>query len=70
MLGVPPRELLRTGEAAYRELNLSDPSLTDDEIIARMAEHPELIQRPIAVRGRRAVVGRPTENIRALIDER
>ena len=70
MLGLKPRELLRTGEASYRELGLSDPSLTDDEIIARMAAHPELVQRPIVVRGGRAVLARPTENIRALIDER
>ncbi len=68
MLGVAPRELLRKGEDAYRELNLSDPSLTDDEIVAHMAAHPELIQRPVVVRGRRAVLGRPTENVRALIE--
>ena len=69
MLGVAPRELLRRGEASYRELGLSDPSLTDDEIIASMAAHPELIERPIVVRGGRAVLARPTENIRALIEE-
>lgn len=69
MLGVSPRELLRKGEHSYRELNLSDPALSDDEIIAHMAAHPELIQRPIVVRGRRAVLGRPTENVRSLIEE-
>ena len=68
MIGVAPRELLRTNEAAYRELNMSDPALTDDEIIARMAERPELIQRPIVVRGRRAVLGRPTEKIKVLVE--
>lgn len=69
MLGIAPRELLRKGEHAYRELNLGDPSLTDDEIIAHMSEHPELIQRPIVVRGGRAVLARPTENINALIEK-
>ena len=69
MLGISPRELLRKGEATYRDLNLSDPSLTDDEIIARMAAHPELIQRPIVVRGRRAVLARPTERIQTLLEK-
>ena len=62
-----PRELLRKGEAAYRELNLADGETTDDEIIRAMVEHPELIQRPIVERGARAVLGRPTENIRELL---
>ena len=62
-----PRELLRKGEAAYRELNLADTETTDDEIIRAMVEHPELIQRPIVERGSRAVLGRPTENVRELL---
>ena len=62
-----PRELLRKGEAAYRELNLAGPETTDDEIIRAMVEHPELIQRPIVERGERAVLGRPTENVRELL---
>jgi arsenate reductase (glutaredoxin) len=62
-----PRELLRKGEAAYRELGLADTETTDDEIIRAMVEHPELIQRPIVERGSRAVLGRPTENIRELL---
>ena len=61
-----PRELLRKGEAAYRELGLADGDLTDDQLIRAMAEHPELIQRPIVERGSRAVLGRPTENIKEL----
>jgi len=62
-----PRELLRKGEAAYRELNLAGTETTDDEIIRAMVEHPELIQRPIVERGERAVLGRPTENVRELL---
>jgi arsenate reductase len=66
-MGVLPRELLRTGEAVYRELGLAGRELSDDELIRLMAEHPDLIQRPIVERGDRAVLGRPTENIRELL---
>ena len=62
-----PRELLRKGEPAYRELNLANADVSDDEIIRAMVEHPELIQRPIVERGKRAVLGRPTENIKELL---
>lgn len=68
-MGLAPRALLRTGEAVYRELGLGQKELSDDELIRLMAEHPDLIQRPIVERGDRAVLGRPTENIRALLDE-
>ncbi len=68
-MGIGPRELLRTGEAAYKELGLGKRGLPDDELIRLMAENPDLIQRPIVERGGRAVLGRPTENIRALLDE-
>ena len=66
-MGIAPRELLRTGEAAYRELGLGDETVSDDEIVKAMVAHTELIQRPIVERGERAVLGRPTENIRALL---
>jgi arsenate reductase (glutaredoxin) len=68
-MGIAPRELLRTGEAAYRELGLAKRELSDDELIRLMAEHPELIQRPIVERGERAVLGRPTEKIKELLGE-
>jgi arsenate reductase len=64
---IEPRKLLRTNEALYRELNLGARELTDDEIIALLVEHPTLLQRPIVERGPRAVLGRPVENIRALL---
>src|SRR5215213_563377 len=66
-MGVAPRELLRTGEAVYRELELGRRELSDDELIRVMAEHPDLIQRPIVERGARAVLGRPTERIKDLL---
>jgi arsenate reductase len=61
-LGIAPRDLLRTGEAAYKELGLADPAKTDAEILEAMAAHPILIERPIVVRGDAAVIGRPPEN--------
>ena len=66
-MGLAPRELLRTGEAVYRELELGRRELSDDELIRLMAEHPDLIQRPIVERGDRAVLGRPTERIKDLL---
>lgn len=62
-----PRDILRTSEAIYRELGLSKNDFTDDELIALMLKHPDLIQRPIVERGDKAVLGRPVENIRALL---
>jgi arsenate reductase (glutaredoxin) len=62
-----PRELLRTSEPVYRELGLAKGEFTDDEIISLMLKHPDLIQRPIVERGNRAVLGRPVENVNALL---
>ena len=66
-MGIKPRELLRTSESIYRELKLGKKELSDDEIISLMVEHPDLMQRPIVERGDRAVLGRPTENVKALL---
>lgn len=66
-MGIRPRELLRTGEPVYKELDLGKRELSDDEIVRLMAEHPDLIQRPIVERGDRAVLGRPTERIKELL---
>jgi len=66
-MGIKPRELLRTSERIYRELALGKKDFSDDEIIALMTKHPDLIQRPIVERGDRAVLGRPTENVKSLL---
>jgi arsenate reductase len=66
-MGLKPRELLRTSESVYRELNLGKRELSDDEIVALMVKHPDLIQRPIVERGHRAVLGRPVENVKTLL---
>ncbi len=62
-LGMPPRQLLRTGEDDYAQLNLADPTLSDAQLIDAMATHPKLIERPILVAGDKAVIGRPPEKI-------
>ena len=66
-LGIKPRELLRTSEGVYRELGLGKKDISDDQIVALMVKHPDLIQRPIVERGARAVLGRPTENVKSLL---
>jgi arsenate reductase len=65
-LGLPPRQWARSGEGAWRAAGLG-PESSDAEILDAMARHPILIERPIAVRGRRAVVGRPPDRILALL---
>lgn len=56
------RQLMRKGEAIYKELHLKDE--TDEKaLIAAMAAHPKLIERPIVVKGSRAILGRPPENV-------
>jgi arsenate reductase len=64
-----PRDILRTSEAVYRELGLGKREFSDDELIALMLKHPDLIQRPIVERGDRAALGRPVENIKALLGD-
>ncbi len=66
-LGISARQLLRTGEDDYKQLNLADASLSDEQLIAAMATHPKLIERPILVVGDKAVIGRPPENVLELL---
>lgn len=66
-LGIAPRDLLRKSEQVYRNLNLARRELTDDELIKIMVENPDLIQRPIVVKGDKAVLGRPPENVEELL---
>lgn len=66
MLGIRAPDLARRNEEAWRQAGLDDES-TDDAIVDAMVSHPVLIERPIVVRGDRAVIGRPPENVNALI---
>ena len=66
-LDLPARDLLRKGESEYKQLGLADKSLTDAKLVAAMAEHPRLIERPIVLRDGKAVLGRPPENVLTLL---
>ena len=61
MLGMTPRQLLRKKEA--KEAGLDKPTLGDDAVIAGMVKHPIAIERPIAVKGSKAALGRPPEKV-------
>ena len=66
-LGVPVRELLRSKEAVFAELGLGDASVSDEQLIAAVAEHPVLLNRPIVVTPKGAALCRPPEKVLALI---
>lgn len=66
-LGLSARELMRKGEGAYKENNLANTDLSEVELVTAMAEFPKLIERPIVVKGSKAVLGRPPENILVLL---
>lgn len=61
-----PRDLMRKGEAIYKELGLKDVSEAQ-VLIKAMTDNPKLIERPIVVRGDKAVLGRPPENVNKLL---
>jgi arsenate reductase len=66
-LGISARQLLRRGEQAYKEQNLSDTSLTEKQLIEAMVEFPKLIERPIVVSGDQAMIGRPPEQVMEIL---
>ncbi|MFL5913706.1 MAG: arsenate reductase family protein [Gaiellaceae bacterium] len=61
--GARPRDVLRESEPVYAELGLGERDVPDDELIALMVEHPQLLQRPVVERGERAVLARPPERV-------
>lgn len=67
MLGLEVRDMLRDNEAVFQELGLADLGLTDAELLAAIADNPILLQRPIVVRGQQAAIGRPPENVAAML---
>jgi arsenate reductase len=68
-LNLKPRDILRTREPIYRELNLAGRDVPDRELIRLMVEHPDLIQRPIVVRGSRAILARPVDRLSAILKQ-
>lgn len=65
-LDMAPIDLVRKNEAVWKD-NYKGKELSDTEIISAMAEHPKLIERPIVVKGNKAVIGRPPETIKTLL---
>lgn len=62
-LGIEPRDLMRQHEVPYKENNLDNPDLNREQLIQAMINHPILIERPIVIKGNKAVIGRPPEKI-------
>jgi arsenate reductase len=63
MMAIKPIELFRTKEEKFKELGIAEKNYSDDELIDILARNPELIQRPIVVRGEKAVLARPAEKV-------
>lgn len=66
-LGLKPQEIVRTTDARYAELGLKERVVSEDELIALIAENPVLIERPIVVSGNKAAIGRPPETVLAIL---
>ena len=66
-LTLKPRDILRKGEQEYKDNNLKKDNLSEEDLINYMIKYPKLIERPIVVKGDRAVIGRPPEKVLELI---
>ena len=61
------RDILRTKEPIYKDLRLGEQELSDDELIDLMVKHPDLIQRPIVEKGKKAILARPAERLKEIL---
>lgn len=66
-LGAPARALFRLNEEIYMKLKLGEREVGDDEAVALMVEHPDLMQRPIVEKGARAILARPAERLKQIL---
>ena len=66
-MGMPARDLLRTNEEVYKRLKLGERELSEPALIDLMAEHPDLIQRPIVEKGTRAILARPATRLQEIL---
>jgi|SRR5690606_1238900 len=66
LLNIKPEELIRKNESIWKE-NFKGKKLTDEEIVQAMAKHPNLIERPIVINNKKAVIGRPPLLIKSLL---
>lgn len=67
LLNLQPRELMRKGETEYKDNTMNNPSLSSVQLIELMQKHPKVIERPIVVFNNNAIIGRPPENVLALL---
>jgi len=67
MLGISARELMRTKEDIYKELNLKEET-EEEKLIEAMVAHPKLIERPVVIKDGKAAIGRPLQNIVDILD--
>ena len=66
-LTLKPRDILRKGEQEYKDNNLKKDNLSEEDLINYMIKYPKLIERPIVMKGDKAVIGRPPEKVLELI---
>lgn len=66
-LGLSARALLRNKEDEFKQLGLDNPALTEQQLIDAMVAQPKLIERPVIIKGNKAVIGRPASNILPLL---
>ena len=66
-LALKPRDILRKGEQEYKDNNLKKDNLSEEDLINYMIKYPKLIERPIVIKGDKAVIGRPPEKVLELI---
>jgi len=62
-----PKDILRTKEEIYKELDLAKKTLSDDEWLDVLVAHPDLIQRPIVEKGEKVILARPAESVKELL---
>ena len=67
LLNLTYPEMIRTKEELYKELNLANKKLSDNEWIETLSKHPVLLERPILIHNGRAVIGRPIENFESIL---
>ena len=66
ILGLNPKDILRSGEVEYKENKLSQYNAEDEALIDFMIKYPKIIERPIVIKGNKGVIGRPPENVLSL----
>lgn len=67
MLGLEPRQLMRTHEAEYKDNNLADESLSREQLVDSMVKFPKIIERPIVISNGKAAIGRPPESVLEIV---